>query len=113
MRSPFLLVALAIGMLPAALLAQKPARDSAFAAMQARGKHVMGVDQYTSAHRFDSLADGGRIVLRRDVADSAGVAASLCPGGARSGSGRAIRVRSGPFTSSWPSSARTTRPAAS
>jgi hypothetical protein len=33
----------------------------------------MGVDQYTSTHIFEPLPDGGRIVLRRDVADSAGV----------------------------------------
>lgn len=48
--------------------------DSAFAAMQERGKAVMGVDQYTSTHHFDALPDGGRIELQRDVADSAGVA---------------------------------------
>jgi len=35
---------------------------------------VMGVDQYTSAHVFEDLADGGRIVLERDsVADTSGV----------------------------------------
>lgn len=51
------------------------AQDTAFAAMQDRGREAMGVDQYTSSHVFESLADGGRIVLRRDVADSAGVAA--------------------------------------
>lgn len=34
----------------------------------------MGVDQYTSTHIFESLADGGRIVLQRDAADSAGTA---------------------------------------
>jgi len=51
------------------------AQDTAFAAMQDRGKEAMGVDQYTSSHVFESLSDGGRIVLRRDVADSAGVAA--------------------------------------
>jgi len=33
----------------------------------------MGVDQYTSAHIFDALADGGRIELQRDVDDPAGV----------------------------------------
>ena len=32
------------------------------------------MDQYTSTHRFDSLPDGGRIELRRDPTDSAGVA---------------------------------------
>jgi hypothetical protein len=49
--------------------------DTTFAAMQARGKIAMGVDQYTSTHRFDSMDDGGRIELQRDVDDSAGVAA--------------------------------------
>jgi hypothetical protein len=42
--------------------------------MQERGKTAMGVDQYTSTHHFDSLVDGGRIALERDVDDSAGVA---------------------------------------
>jgi hypothetical protein len=50
------------------------AADSAFAAVQTRGEEAMGVDQYTSTHRFDALADGGRIELQRDVADPAGVA---------------------------------------
>jgi len=49
--------------------------DSAFRAMQARGLVVMGVDQYTSIHRFDALPDGGRIELRRDRDDSSGTAA--------------------------------------
>jgi hypothetical protein len=49
--------------------------DSAFAAVQSRGDTVMGVDQYTSRHVFEDLADGGRIVLDRDdAADSAGIA---------------------------------------
>lgn len=48
--------------------------DSAFTAMQQRGKQAMGVDQYTSTHHFDPLPDGGRIELQRDVDDSAGVA---------------------------------------
>jgi hypothetical protein len=47
--------------------------DSAFRALQERGKAVMGVDQYTSSHVFDALADGGRIELQRDVDDSVGV----------------------------------------
>jgi hypothetical protein len=47
--------------------------DSAYAAMQQRGKRAMGVDQYTSAHRFESLPDGGRVELQRAVDDSAGV----------------------------------------
>lgn len=52
-----------------------PQPDSAFAAMQARGEMVMGVNQYTSAHVFEDLPDGGRIVLDRDSAsDTTGVA---------------------------------------
>jgi hypothetical protein len=46
--------------------------DSAFAAMQRRGRDAMGVDQYTSVHRFDALSDGGRIELQRKADDSAG-----------------------------------------
>jgi hypothetical protein len=34
----------------------------------------MGVDQYTSTHRFESLPDGGRISLQRDPGDSVGAA---------------------------------------
>jgi hypothetical protein len=50
--------------------------DTAFGAMQARGAMVMGVDQYTSAHVFEDLPDGGRIVLDRDsAADTSGIAA--------------------------------------
>lgn len=48
------------------------AADSAFTGVQSRGKEVMGVDQYTSSHVFESLPDGGRIVLQRDSADAAG-----------------------------------------
>src|SRR5687768_12733016 len=48
--------------------------DSGFAALQQRGKAAMGVDQYTSTHCFDALADGGRIELQRDSDDPAGVA---------------------------------------
>lgn len=50
--------------------------DSAFAGVQERGSSArgMGVDQETSVHRFDALADGGRIELQRDVDDPAGVA---------------------------------------
>jgi hypothetical protein len=47
--------------------------DSAFAAVQQRGAKVMGVDQTTSRHVFESLPDGGRIELQRSVEDSAGV----------------------------------------
>jgi hypothetical protein len=48
--------------------------DSAFVALQLRGEKAMGVDQYTSTHKFDALPDGGRIELQRDVDDTAGVA---------------------------------------
>jgi len=48
--------------------------DTVFAAMQIRGGKAMGVDQYTSTHKFDALPDGGRIELQRDVDDGAGVA---------------------------------------
>ena len=49
--------------------------DSAYAALQRRGASpmAMGVDQSTSAHRFDDLPDGGRIELQREVDDPAGV----------------------------------------
>jgi len=52
------------------------ARDEKdFAAIQERGRMVMGVDQYTSAHVFEDLPDGGRIVLERERAtDTSGVA---------------------------------------
>ena len=43
--------------------------------MQSRGAHVMGVDQYTSAHVFEDLPDGGRVVLEHDdLSDSAAIA---------------------------------------
>ena len=51
------------------------AQDSAFHAMQQRGKVAMGVDQYTSFHRFEPAADGGRVILVRDATDAAGVQA--------------------------------------
>ena len=47
--------------------------DSAYAALQARGMDVMGVDQFTSRHVFEDQTDGGRIELQRTVDDSAGV----------------------------------------
>jgi hypothetical protein len=50
-----------------------PKGDSAFAALQERGQHYMGVDQYTSTHHFLDLADGGRIVLVRDSTDTTGI----------------------------------------
>ena len=67
---------IAFGLL-VALLAPGAARsqDSAYRAMQQRGKVAMGVDQYSSFHRFEPAADGGRIVLVRDSLDAAGVQA--------------------------------------
>lgn len=51
------------------------APDGGFAAVQERGRAVMGVNQYTSRHVFEDLTDGGRIVLDiDDPADTAGVA---------------------------------------
>lgn len=58
----------------AAMSIQDSVPDTAYAAMQARGRTAMGVDQYSSAHRFDDAPDGGTIELQRDPADSAGVA---------------------------------------
>lgn len=70
---PIVILALAIVTAPVAC---RGTDDRPFAAMQARGQAVMGVDQYTSAHVFEDLPDGGRIVLDRDDgADTAGVAA--------------------------------------
>lgn len=63
-----LLIALLAGCRPA------PAGDAGFAGVQSRGETAMGVDQYTSTHQFEPLPDGGRIVLQRDTADSAGTA---------------------------------------
>jgi hypothetical protein len=48
--------------------------DSVFNLVQARGQTAMGVDQYTSMHRFEAFPDGGRITLQRDPGDTAGVA---------------------------------------
>jgi hypothetical protein len=48
--------------------------DSSFAALQQRGETAMGVNQYTSQHVFEPLADGGRIVLQRTESDSVGEA---------------------------------------
>lgn len=48
--------------------------ERAFADVQARGKVAMGVDQYTSAHVFEDLPDGGRVVLDRAAGgDTTGV----------------------------------------
>jgi hypothetical protein len=51
-----------------------PKRDSAFAALQERGKMAMGVDQYASAHQFDVLPNGGRIALEMKGNDPLAVA---------------------------------------
>ena len=51
------------------------ANDSAFAAVQERGKLVMGVDQYASKHTFEDLPDGGRVILVINPSDTAGVRA--------------------------------------
>jgi hypothetical protein len=53
---------------------ERAPEDPAFAGVQARGETAMGVDQYTSTHRFEPLPDGGRIVLQRDTTDPAGTA---------------------------------------
>lgn len=52
----------------------RAAADSAFTELQERGAaaEAMGVDQYTSTHVFEDLADGGRIELQRDVDDPVG-----------------------------------------
>jgi hypothetical protein len=54
--------------------AQEP-QDTAFASLQERGRTAMGIDQYTSTHRFDDLPDGGRIELRQNQPDTVGVRA--------------------------------------
>lgn len=79
MHSPQTLPRLALAALlaaacgrPAADAGAAGSTDSAFAALQERGRAAMGVDQYTSTHVFEDLPDGGRIVLQRDSADAAG-----------------------------------------
>jgi hypothetical protein len=52
----------------------RDASEAEFAELQERGRQAMGVDQYTSTHRFDALPDGGRIELQRDRDDPEGVA---------------------------------------
>ena len=84
MRIPMLLVLATVAGGPSAARSQAPDHDahrhgattradSAFNALQNRGARAMGVDQYTSSHRFEPLADGGRIELQRAVDDTAGV----------------------------------------
>lgn len=70
---------LAVALLSIAACTQKTPdsnrSDSAFTALQQRGETAMGVNQYTSEHVFESLPDGGRIVLQRKESDPAGEAA--------------------------------------
>ena len=69
----FARIALGVTIAVSALLPlSAAAQDSSFAALQKRGGIAMGVDQYTSVHKFDDLADGGRIELQRDRDDAAG-----------------------------------------
>jgi hypothetical protein len=51
--------------------------DSAFAAVKDRGRGVMGVDQDSSAHVFEDLPDGGRIVLDQKNANDAAAIATI------------------------------------
>jgi hypothetical protein len=53
---------------------QGTAQDTAYAALQQRGKMAMGVDQYESQHRFDILPNGGRIALEMKGNDSLSIA---------------------------------------
>lgn len=71
MRTQFLLAALLVA--PAVASGQAVKADTAFHAMQMRGKLVMGVDQYKSKHRFEDRADGGRIELQLEQNDAEGV----------------------------------------
>src|SRR5687768_5366613 len=77
MRRITSLIVFALCIASAGCMPETPASsDSAFAALQQRGASpaAMGVDQYTSAHVFEDLKDGGRIELQREVDDSAGTA---------------------------------------
>ena len=68
-------LAILVSLMSFASLSAASAQDTSFGAMQKRGKIAMGVDQYTSIHKFDDLPDGGRIELQRDRDDAAGVQA--------------------------------------
>jgi len=83
-RTPIL--ALTLALLPGAALqaqmnhdhanhAQHHPADTGFQSLQQRGQVYMGVDQERSAHRFDDVADGGRIALQSLTGDSQDVAA--------------------------------------
>lgn len=47
--------------------------DSGFAAMQSRGEKAMGANQYTSAHQFEDLENGGRIALEAAAGDTGAI----------------------------------------
>lgn len=68
--------AASLGVVALSLLCAKQgiAQDSAFAALQQRGKMAMGVDQYESQHQFDILPNGGRIALEMKGNDSLSIA---------------------------------------
>jgi hypothetical protein len=68
-----IVLALAASTLSGCSKAKPTAQDSAFAAVQERGGMAMGVDQYTSEHKFDITDSGGRIALERDTDDSLGI----------------------------------------
>jgi hypothetical protein len=80
-KQPFLVAAWLAAAAPLAAQQHRPPQpspsradsDSAFAAMQERGMHVMGVNQYTARHVFEPLPDGGRIELQETVDDTAAV----------------------------------------
>ncbi|CAN5528487.1 hypothetical protein BH09GEM1_BH09GEM1_00360 [soil metagenome] len=72
MRLAFLICPLLVACSTGSAEKRTPVADTGFAALQARGRAAMGVDQYTSSHVFEALPDGGRIVLQRDSIDSAG-----------------------------------------
>jgi hypothetical protein len=57
-----------------ALIACTSASERDFEELQTRGQAAMGVNQYTSTHKFDALPDGGRIELQRDEKDPRDVA---------------------------------------
>jgi hypothetical protein len=73
--TPFVLALILVARLETGVAAAQGGADTAFTALQERGRTVMGVDQYTSTHRFDDFDDGGRIELRQMQGDSAGVRA--------------------------------------
>ena len=76
MRHAALIAALLAGCASGTRTAQPD--DGRFAGLQSRGAMVMGVDQYSSTHRFDDRADGGEITLtRNDTTDRAGAAVIL------------------------------------